>query len=596
MSAVVDLDHKSVRLSQTPARAWQSDGPSVESFDFGDSAAPSISAAALEHVPLLIGALADRPEDHYAATGTFIGKLARPFVSGQGREPIAAAPATGDAVGGLVAWWDFSLDMAGPRVRDVGPHGLDGVAVNLPARAIPGPGWTMREVDFRRCPEEFDAIHFHGDDLEDAGWPVTLQWTVPDALASGAYGFRLESEDSKADVVPFFVVPAPGQARARIAMLMQTVTFQVYTNERIDEAVGEPDESWTDMARMPSANSRALMRHPEFGRSPYDRHEDGSGVFYASSRRPALNIRADYLHMIGQFPEHYGPCLYTVDWLEELEYGYDIITDHQLHHDGDDALAGYEVVITGAHPEYSTLEMNEALERFVASGGRLMYLGGNGFWWVTSIDPQRPHVCEVRRGPIDGTWISAPGELNHSTTGEPGGLWKNRGWDPARWLGVAYGAMGFSTSTPPYRVAVSLPPECDFVFEGIDRDDAIGDSGHIMGGAGSFEIDRHFGDGSEPPSTVVLASASGYNDAHYSRTLSREDMNVEPYGRPDPIRCDIALYTTNTGGAVFSASAIGWSGGLAIDGYDNAVSTITRNVLNRLLDRRPLAMPRPASP
>ena len=155
--------------------------------------------------------------------------------------------------------------------------------------------------------------------------------------------------------------------------------------------------------------------------------------------------------------------------------------------------------------------------------------------------------------------------------------------------------MGFSTRTPPYRVAASLPAEYDFVFDGIDRDEPIGESGHIMSGAGSFEIDRYFGDGSEPPGTVVLASASGYNEAHYSRTLSRE-MNVGLHGQPEPIRCDIALYAVNTGGAVFSASAIGWSGGLAIDGYDNAVSTITRNVLNRFLDRRPLAMPGPTRP
>ena len=586
VGAVVDTLAGSVRLFQLPAKDWLSSGRTEEAFEFDSSTAPSVSESALTDVPLLIGALSDRPEDHYAATGIFVGKLASPFISESHRD-VAAQASTDDDDDGLIARWEFSAEVAGPTVVDAGPHGLHGVAINLPARAIPGPHWSMHEVDFRCCPAEFDAIHFHSDDLEDVGWPEALEWVVPEDLASGAYGVRLESDASRTDVVPFFVVPGHGQDRARIAMLMPTLSFQVYTNERIDEVVGEADDSWTDLGRLPSTNSLALMRHPEFGRSQYDRHEDGSGVFYASSKRPALNIRPDYLHMIGSFPEHLGASLYTVDWLDEFEYRYDVITDHQLHRDGSDELAGYDVVITGAHPEYSTIEMNESLERFVATGGRLMYLGGNGYWWVTSIDEGRPHVCEVRRGPVDGTWASDPGELNHSTTGETGGLWRNRGWDPARWLGVSYLAAGFSSRTPPYKIAEQLPPEYDFVFEGIDRPDAIGDAGYVMNGAASYEIDRVFENGSQPPGTVVLASASGYDEAHYSQCLSRA-MNVNLHHQADTLRCDLALYTTNTGGAVFSASAIGWSAGLAIDGYDNAASIICCNVLDRFLDRAPV--------
>ena len=67
--------------------------------------------------------------------------------------------------------------------------------------------------------------------------------------------------------------------------------------------------------------------------------------------------------------------------------------------------------------------MFSALEAFLRSGGRIMYLGGNGFYWVTTVDPERPYVIEVRRQAGMRTWEAAPGELFHSTTGELGGLW-----------------------------------------------------------------------------------------------------------------------------------------------------------------------------
>src|SRR5258705_230452 len=77
---------------------------------------------------------------------------------------------------------------------------------------------------------------------------------------------------------------------------------------------------------------------------------------------------------------------------------HDVFTDHDLHADGAALLDGYRVLITGTHPEYWTHAMLDALHGWLERGGRLMYLGGNGFYWVTSIDPDRPHVAEVRRG------------------------------------------------------------------------------------------------------------------------------------------------------------------------------------------------------
>ncbi len=36
-------------------------------------------------------------------------------------------------------------------------------------------------------------------------------------------------------------------------------------------------------------------------------------------------------------------------------------------------------IMTGAHPEYTSAAMMHALAGYIRDGGRLMYLGGNGF-------------------------------------------------------------------------------------------------------------------------------------------------------------------------------------------------------------------------
>ena len=89
---------------------------------------------------------------------------------------------------------------------------------------------------------------------------------------------------------------------------------------------------------------------------------------------------------------------------------YDVVTDEDLHREGADLLASYKVVVTGTHPEYWTEQMLDGLEGYLADGGRLMYLGGNGFYWITSFDPERPHVIEIRRWGGTGPWKAQPGE------------------------------------------------------------------------------------------------------------------------------------------------------------------------------------------
>ena len=49
-----------------------------------------------------------------------------------------------------------------------------------------------------------------------------------------------------------------------------------------------------------------------------------------------------------------------------------------------------------------------------------MYLGGNGFYWVTQLDPGNGDAIEIRRTGGTQTWRARAGEAHISFTGEPG--------------------------------------------------------------------------------------------------------------------------------------------------------------------------------
>jgi N,N-dimethylformamidase len=170
-----------------------------------------------------------------------------------------------------------------------------------------------------------------------------------------------------------------------------------------------------------------------------DRHSDGSGVCLSPRLRPLWNMRPSYLFAVARGAHQLGADTQLVSWLKAGEYEYDVFTDEDLHAEGASLLSSYRVVFTGRHPEYWTREMLDGFED---------YLGGNGFNWVTSIDPHRPHIVEMRRSQSGTrTRESAPGENYHSSTGELGGLWRHRGLSPQRLVGVGFTAQGLGQSS-----------------------------------------------------------------------------------------------------------------------------------------------------
>src|SRR5262249_48725981 len=144
-----------------------------------------------------------------------------------------------------------------------------------------------------------------------------------------------------------------------------------------------------------------LNAHREYGYSLYDVHADGSGVCYSSRLRPILNFRPGYTNPWigagGSAPWQFNADLHIVDWLDAAGQKGDLVTDEDLHAEGVDLLRRYRVVITGTHPEYYSTAMLDAMQAYLHMGGRLVYLGGNGFYWRVAYHQNLPGVIEVRR-------------------------------------------------------------------------------------------------------------------------------------------------------------------------------------------------------
>jgi len=540
---------------------------------------------AVATVPFRIGAGSSGNAGFPECVAHYNGKIGNPRV-------FATAGSADDAA--LVAAWDFArsdrpdgslLD----TVVDVSGNGLHGVCANSPTRAVTGHNWTGREPNFRHAPEEYGAIHFHDDDLDDAQWPEAFGVDLPADLESGVYAVRLRGETTETHV-PFVVRPGRDQRRNAVAVLLPTGSYLAYANDRLQFDVPGA-ELLMGHTPVVSRHDLELQRHYDFGGSNYEVHSDGSGVLYSSRRRPIVTIDPRYRAWMGlnsfwQFPAD----LCIIDWLTAEQIAFDVITDEDLDREGVELLAPYRAVLTGSHPEYVSLPELDAIEAYVARGGRLMYLGGNGFYWIVSYHPEKPHVMEVRRSEAGTRPHQAPaGEYYLATNGELGALWRNKGRPPQRLLGVGFTAQGFDRSSPYLRMPDSFDPRAAFIFQGVGDDEVVGDFGIVGGGAAGSEVDRYDLSLGTPPDALLVATSTPLSD-NYNH-CSEEIFETPPglRGSEDPdVRSDIVYFCLAGGGAVFSTGSIAWTGSLSHAGYDNNVARITGNVLRRFMSPEPL--------
>ncbi|KPI36812.1 N,N-dimethylformamidase beta subunit [Cyphellophora attinorum] len=496
----------------------------------------------------------------------------------------------------LLVKYDFSLNMSDDVAADISGHGHNGILINAPTRAVTGHDWDGSEPDWTRAKTGYGAIHFHEDDMDDAKWATDFSITIPPNARSGAYALKVETTNGRdSDYITFFVTRPQAPHRTsedrskQVCFIFSTLTYLAYANERLYDTT-RPNTATIG----PSFDINKALKSPEFykmqrrldlGLSCYDRHIDGSGVCYSSYKRPILNVRPGYIMWGFSRPREFSADLMMLGYLEHLNIPYEILTDHDLHHHGVSAISGFNTVITGSHPEYPSFASMAAYDAFARQGGNLMYLGGNGFYWLSALGgPTNAHRFEVRRGDVGVRPYTLPGgERVNSLDGRQGGLWRSRGKSCNTLFGVGFCGEGTGPGVPYRRTKASRSPEFAWMFEGI-TDDIIGVHG-FGGGASGDEIDRYDVENGSPASATVLATSTGHSDEF---GIAIEDLGfpaIKTLGtQTDLIRSDVVYYVGRGGGGVFSVGSINWFCSLGWDGYQTEVARLTGNVVRGFLE------------
>ncbi|ASJ76718.1 N,N-dimethylformamidase beta subunit family domain-containing protein [Granulosicoccus antarcticus] len=514
---------------------------------------------ALSGTPLIAARLVDG-----LAIQHFNGKIEAPSIQENGE---------------IIAAWDFSQGIS--TTIGSATKGPDLTLVNFPARAVTGANWDASEMNWTHKPEHYAAIHFHDDDIYDFEWDTDFTFIVPSGMPSGAYVMRLESEGHE-DAIPFFICMASGQRTADLCVLVSTFTYAIYGNH------ARPDyaPSWQERLSEWNAYPYNPAEFPQYGLSTYNYHSDGSGICHASHHRPLFNLRPGYVTFGAASCSglrHFQADSHLLSWLHAKGIEYDLVTDYELHNEGVAAISGYKAVTTGSHPEYHTNETLDALRDYRDNGGNLMYLGGNGFYWRIAVHAENDSVLEIRRAE-DGirAWAAEPGEYYNAFDGTYGGLWRRNGRPPQDLVGIGFAAQGEFFGDPFLRI--SHEAKYDWVFEGIEED-IIGDFGFSGNGAAGFELDHIDHRLGTPYTTVVLA-----------RSVTRENgfmlvpeeqlthlTNLTGGTEKEAMHADMIWTDYPGGGSVFTTGSITFCGSLPWNDFDNNVSTLLFNVMQKHL-------------
>lgn len=591
VSAAYDAEAQEVTLRAVPVATTPGEKFHLKSEEVRGPVKPMVQGGALRFAAAS-GGPGNGPRKR--AAGGYNGRLdtvriARGALDGAAISRLLTALTPQEYAGGDIAgFWDFAKGTGTTRVHDLGAHGLHGTTVNLPYRAMPGVRWNEAAYNWQEHPAEYGAIYFHDDAVYDLEWKNDFSFKIPEDLKSGVYAVRLRLGDSE-DYVPFYVAPPKGKVNAKIAFLLPTMSYLAYSNltagfnARIAILEKGPDGKEVMRQEDPikvivgaKANADFLIERPEFPGGVYEFHRDGTLIQHASKRYPNITTRPDAATIT------LNADLDIIEWLDHEGFEYDVITDDLLQTEGVGLLENYTVVVSGNHPEYVSPEIWTALADYQNQGGRFMYMGGNGYYWVTSCHREVPDVIEVRKVEQGNeSFFHAHQEFD----GHRSGYWWDAGREPRELVGVRYSKPMAMEGGGHYRkLPAANDPRAAFIFEGIEGD-IIGDFGKYAGGAAAEEVDSASYKRGTPRHALIVATSENIKWPYDASGEGLVDLRYRLNVRSP--KADIVFFETPNGGAVFSVGSMGWRASLNHNDFKNNVSQMTGNVLRRFADDRP---------
>jgi hypothetical protein len=346
------------------------------------------------------------------------------------------------------------------------------------------------------------------------GWTASFNFQVPVDWASGIYAAECSRGDAHTFRIAFVVKPRP-ENRGDFAVLANTNTWNAYND-------WGGRSKYTD----PPATSLSFLR-PNPAAAPID-----AGGYNHLTRAE----------------------LWVLDWLASAGYRVDMYADFDLHQ-GIDGLAQYKGLILDTHPEYWSRQMLDHLEAYLAGGGSVVYLAGNGVFEEVVFSANGDRLTMFPDGPD-----------------RPQSFLRNL--QPPRpernVLGVAFRFDNWMTFAP-FQVLKADHPL--FAGTNVADGDSIGATGINGDGASGWEMDTSI-PGLAPAGTIV--SATGADD----RGSPPANLEVLARGTNPGYGADITYYETGAGGFVFSAGSLSFGGCLVVD---PVLQRIVGNVLNKCL-------------
>lgn len=360
-----------------------------------------------------------------------------------------------------------------------------------------------------------------GNYAAGCNWPVAASFTVPKNWPSGVYTVDIPRSGGR-PLKTLFFVRAPRPA-ARILFLSSINTYHAYNDVGGGSLYG--------------FGSTVKSERVSFNR-PY---ANGTGLY-------------------DRWESHF------VTWAEKAGYEMDYAATYDLEF-VPNLLEGYDLVIIAGHSEYWTYDMRQRVRAFINNGGRFMNLSGNTMWWQVRFEDNGRTMVGYkswRKDPeksaelsTDVNWDRPIFDSSFTITGLH--------WPYGGYPGGA--GNGFNVVNAGHWIFQGTGLKENELFgKGAGRDDSIHDKesdglAFNCAADGSTILGPIAGTGT--PGNFIILGLTPVNSKQ--RKLTGVAM--------------MGLYTTPSGGAVFSAGTTGWVLGL----QQPAVDRITRNIMDRFL-------------
>ncbi|MBL3600323.1 MAG: LamG domain-containing protein [gamma proteobacterium endosymbiont of Lamellibrachia anaximandri] len=500
-------------------------------------------------------------------------RLANRVLSESEVDQLSAEKAPDKLRGSLVGDWDFARGIGTAKIHDVSGNGHIGSVINLPERAIRGVFWNGETINWTDNSDHYDAITFHADDLYNAEWQVDFSYTVPTDLDSGIYAARLKQGDF-VEYITFFVAAPVKKPQAKLAVWLSDYNYLAYANITLLATVPQNYPGHSENA----VDTEFLKAHLEYGAGGvYNTHVDGSYFNYGTRLRPDIHMKP------GGFIYNFPADTHITAFLEQTGIDYDIITDELIDAEGVELLKQYPVVISSTHPEYVTSGMFDSVADYTEQGGRVIYIGGNGWLFSAAGHPSLPGVMESRN-------FHHIAE-RYLTNGQRGGLMIETGRHTGPVFGNEMAGMIFNGSSAYRKLEDAGNPRAAWVFADTGEGKVFGDYGidRVHGGAAGFEIDRYNPDNGVPRHALHLATSEPLKPTIEDVVLGQLPLTIKyhPDKKEPWARADLVFFETANGGAMFSTGSITWISSTLENNFDNDVAKITGNVIRRFLDPKP---------